>query len=402
MVKDFITPEGIWDSRLIRERFEWKDATAILSLETPSLHHDDHKYWKFHPTGKFTIKSGYAFLSGFTQESQHQLGTLSKLIWKLKILPKWRVFLWKLIHKALATKDNLAHRGMVVNNECDYCGATGESTQHIFRTCSLAKLVWKLSSLTIFLDTNGTISFEEWFQRYILLFHSEDGKDSQRIDIFVAVLWSLWLARNARNYKNEEIHARGILFGVSQELHKCNIFKNNRPGVENIDASLNSQHLVQPPGFLHVQLGKEQSFYPNFVLQVDGSWDKNTRKAGAGWAIFNPTTKETTDGGGSYDLAHTPLQLEAHACLKSILWCKNQGLDEILILTDSANLLSNLEFTTKEPHITILRTLAQIKEAASNFKACVIIKADRQQVRRTHIIANNCRRYGISFSSNIV
>lgn len=92
----------------------------------------DCLYWKDHPSGKFTIKTGYAHLAGLKSETQGEGSKFLKIIWRIHIMPKWKIFLWNLYHNALKVKDNLASRGINISTECDYCGIAGEDMQHLF------------------------------------------------------------------------------------------------------------------------------------------------------------------------------------------------------------------------------------------------------------------------------
>ncbi|KNA04191.1 hypothetical protein SOVF_201970, partial [Spinacia oleracea] len=55
MVKDFIGANHEWDHCKVRECFEWKEAKEISAMEQPRIDKDDYLYWKFHPSGRFSI-----------------------------------------------------------------------------------------------------------------------------------------------------------------------------------------------------------------------------------------------------------------------------------------------------------------------------------------------------------
>ncbi|XP_021740881.1 uncharacterized protein LOC110707184 [Chenopodium quinoa] len=120
----------------------------------------------------------------------------------MDIQPKWKVFLWKLFHNGIAVKENLAHRGIPVEPECDLCREEEEDSQHLFRYCIQAKEVWETGSLDVCPDFLRSIPLKEWIQHYILLFYSEDGKQGARCSRFIATLWGMWKARNARCFKD--------------------------------------------------------------------------------------------------------------------------------------------------------------------------------------------------------
>lgn len=156
----------------------------------------DTLYWNHHLSCKLTIKAGYAHLAGFESEERDMVSQFTKIIWKLQILPKLKVFLWKLHHNAMAVKGNLENRGINVSPKCDYCGKDWKDVQHLFRFCRLARPAWATCYLAI---------------RYILVFYSKDGVNSPRIEIFVAMLWSLWVTRNEKAFRDMEGHTGKVL-----------------------------------------------------------------------------------------------------------------------------------------------------------------------------------------------
>lgn len=117
-----------------------------------------------------------------------------------------------------------------------------------------------------------------------------------------------------------------------------------------LDHSLAADQLVQPPGFHCVHLGRHQSYFPNFGLQLNESWEKSSKRDGIGWAMNHNDNNNisSTDGGGMYGLENSVLHAEAKACLQALRWCISKGKDEVLILTDSVNLINSLSKSKAE------------------------------------------------------
>lgn len=114
-------------------------------------------------------------------------------------------------------------------------------------------------------------------------------------------------------------------------------------------------------------------------MQVDGSWDKQSKHDGTGWAIPYDDNKNnnSVDGGGTYGLANSSLHVEAKARLQALQWCIAKGTDEVLMLTDIVTLINNLS-NSKAEDIPMQWKILEIKELTSTCKICVILKADRQ------------------------
>ncbi|XP_021758559.1 uncharacterized protein LOC110723513 [Chenopodium quinoa] len=363
-------------------------------MELPRSMEDDFLYWKYHPSGKFTVKTGYYFLTK-RQRAEHldlslEEHSFVKLIWKLKILPKWKIFLWKLFHDRIVVKRNLAKRGIQVEETCVFCGEDEEDSQHLFRLCNLAKEVWENGSLAICSDSTGFDSLREWIQYYILLFYSEDGKYGTRSTKFIATLWGLWKMRNARSFNGANGGIDLALEFVNLAMREQETFcQNIRESMENRDNSREDSY-PPPPGFNSVQLGKDRSGFDDFIVGVDGSWDKRTTRAGIGWVAMGGNNENEVSEGGKYGVATSALHCEAWACLEAMKWAKEKGRQGILILLDSIMLINNLHDQSGKD-ILISWIAKEIREVGALFQWCTILKVQRDQIQRADEIARKCR-----------
>ncbi|XP_056688684.1 uncharacterized protein [Spinacia oleracea] len=338
-VEDFIHQHSnTWNVSLIRQCFEWKDAKDILAMDLPHTPATDFIFWKGYPSGNFTVRSGYAMLveKRIMEEDRISEDVLKalRIIWKINILPKWKVFMWKLMYGGLAVNHNLERRGFDVSNHCGYCGCEDESLHHVFQTCSVARLVWSVYRIQVHSNDNESISFTTWIQRHILLYYSKDSAENTKLEAFVAMLRSLWVTRNGR---------------------------------------------------------------------VDGSWAKKTKKAGWGWAYKDGAEDNNCyrDGGGSYGRTSTAFQAEVKACLHAMQWVKEQNINEVMLLTDSNNLVMNLKLNKDGIVVQAIWDINEIKRLAATFNTCIILKADRDRVKSAHNIANRCRKEGLSFRNRL-
>jgi hypothetical protein len=89
--------------------------------------------WKFEKNGKFSVKSVY---NGLTKNDS---GLYHKRIWKGKIPPKIKIFLWLLTNDAILTKDNLLKRKWSGDPKCVFCEAN-ETITHLFSSVPLLEL----------------------------------------------------------------------------------------------------------------------------------------------------------------------------------------------------------------------------------------------------------------------
>uniref|UniRef100_A0A803NAB8 Pentatricopeptide repeat-containing protein n=1 Tax=Chenopodium quinoa TaxID=63459 RepID=A0A803NAB8_CHEQI len=125
-----------WDYTNIRDWFVPSDAFAILASEDPDSTQEDFRYRASTPSGRYSVKTGYAMLQQQRSlEATHSsFDSFWKVLWSLQLQPKWKLFLWKLLHRALAVKVELYHRGVPVQDvSCDLCHSEPEDLQHLFR-----------------------------------------------------------------------------------------------------------------------------------------------------------------------------------------------------------------------------------------------------------------------------
>jgi len=141
---------GRWKAREVRETFLPCDAEIICSLPLCPTWPNDKLIWHFSANGEFSVKSAYqvarARVQAQTATSSDATGkSFWRLIWKLDVPPRIKVFAWKVGAQALATKMNLAIRVPAVDMRCDICGAVEELDVHVLFLCPLAREVWSHS-----------------------------------------------------------------------------------------------------------------------------------------------------------------------------------------------------------------------------------------------------------------
>jgi hypothetical protein len=111
------------------------DELQHIALEEHSI---DLVFWALDQTKLFTTKSLYRFLSSRGMPSR-----VAGIIWKCKIPLKIKFFLWQMFNNKLPLGQSLIKRGWKGDGNCCVCGV-GESVDHIFFHCVLAKMSWAI------------------------------------------------------------------------------------------------------------------------------------------------------------------------------------------------------------------------------------------------------------------
>lgn len=66
-----------------------------------------------------------------------------KRLWKLPVVPKVRVFWWRVLRGILPDYRTLSRRHIMENSTCALCKAESEDVMHALIKCSHAKLFWE-------------------------------------------------------------------------------------------------------------------------------------------------------------------------------------------------------------------------------------------------------------------
>ncbi len=126
-----------------------------------------------------------------------------KNIWQAKVPPRVAFFTWLASLGKLLTADNLRRRNIILVSWCCMCKADGESVDHLFLHCNLARELW-------------TMVFSLFGMQWVMLRRVVDvlacwkgrlGRHKNRIirdAIPHSVLWCLWRERNARTFEGSE------------------------------------------------------------------------------------------------------------------------------------------------------------------------------------------------------
>lgn len=102
--------------------------------EMTHIDQKDRVNWMLAVDGKFSVRCLYLKLVMNEPNFPH------KFMWKVKIPPKIKVFLWLMSNNSVLTKDILLRRGWIGSEACPFCGKD-EYVDHLFFTCSIAILI---------------------------------------------------------------------------------------------------------------------------------------------------------------------------------------------------------------------------------------------------------------------
>ena len=128
----------------------------------------DKVSWLLTKSGTFSVKSLYHYLCASRVRFPY------KVLWKLKLPLRVKVFCWLVIKKRILTRDNLKKKGWKGCDLCEFCSSR-ESQEHLFFSCPLAKYCWNVISVTMNLSTVPD-SFSSLYQQCSASFFGLDRK----------------------------------------------------------------------------------------------------------------------------------------------------------------------------------------------------------------------------------
>jgi hypothetical protein len=180
---------GAWRIRFRRqfslaETVEWDNlCREIHDLPTDDQH--DVVSWSLEPSGMFSAKSVYYGLTQGASVSHF------RDVWRARVPPKIKVFLWQLIRGKLPSSEQVAKRHGPSNGRCSLCGEM-EDCNHIFFTCHMAGFMWAGVRELLHCEWNpGGIG------DFIALAQGISGPLRSLVWFtFAAMAWSLWNIRN--------------------------------------------------------------------------------------------------------------------------------------------------------------------------------------------------------------
>ncbi|XP_074306364.1 uncharacterized protein LOC141641608 [Silene latifolia] len=182
-------------------------------MEPPNLNNDDFIYCKYTSDGQYTVSFAYKAL--ITEQAIIDANVPTRFwrqLLKLKLHPCRKLFIWKLMHNALPTKELLLNKGLQLSPQCVLCKRHPETADHMFRHSEVAQLIWKTGDLGLHPSMNQHIALQRWVPDYISCLQKNDRHRYEfSSTVFYSTLWAIWLARNDIEFRKMNVTPHQIL-----------------------------------------------------------------------------------------------------------------------------------------------------------------------------------------------
>ncbi|XP_035546735.1 uncharacterized protein LOC118348703 [Juglans regia] len=218
-VSDIIDPQlKIWQESLLDELFSIQEREGIKAIPISLGGREDKLIWQFTPNGIYTVKSGYYLGKELERE---KIGESSgktmdclvwRSIWKLKVPPATRMFVWRACSEVLPTMANLKRRKVIKDSSCLICKKEHETSGHALWGCSGAQDVWSQGPIKVQKSSSQSDLFFNIWAELI-------GKlDSEELNEAAITLRLIWARRNDVLHGKAFKHPREIIAQARTEL----------------------------------------------------------------------------------------------------------------------------------------------------------------------------------------
>lgn len=272
-VKKLINPAGEWDENLIKQIFTPSDVDDILAIPLGLPEEKDKIIWNVDSKGLFSMKSAYHMASNLQQTKEASASGNGNTkgpwqnIWKLNIIPKAKIGLWKISKNLVPTKENLIAKGLDINPICDLCRKSREDINHVMWSCKQVKQIW----MELFLNLMYVSSFcrkeikmsECWEE-------ISRSLSKEKVEQIAIAQWTIWNFRNKVTINKEQpdftILKRWIRRNLIEQTKRTSNLPDHRA------ESLRNHELWIPPTNC-------------LKMNSDASWNEDLKLGGIGWVV---------------------------------------------------------------------------------------------------------------------
>ncbi|CAN1156954.1 Putative ribonuclease H protein At1g65750 [Linum perenne] len=310
MVSDLLIPGCMeWDEEHVAMLFNDRDAACILSMPLPRQVGRDVMIWHFSKDGNYSVRSAYrVYMDKVVRRTYLNVPGEWPLLWKMKIPPKVKHFMWNLGRDVLSTKEALHRRHIFVAGECGCCNVFFETSWHLFFECQVAKACWVEAGLSSVVESalGGRNSVAE------VILHILGTQEESVTQSFCMVLWSVWQERNARVWTMKASEVCWVVRMGSSLLYEwLKVRGNNNQADEQRRGSECKRWHPPRPG--------------EFKCNLDAAIMAATERSGAGMVIRDNEGEllryRMVPWGGTW----RSKEAEGRALLEALSWVEQQG-----------------------------------------------------------------------------
>jgi hypothetical protein len=283
-------------------------------------------------------------------------------LWKLNVVPKVRVFWWRVLRGILPVEGALHHRHIAPLARCKVCFSANEDMRHALIACSHAQRFWR--EAVSWLELKLPDLHPGTWARDILCDTMFKEEDRSKI---ITVMWAIWTSRN------NIVHDRGSMDPVQS-------MKMTRDALAVLEIpKMYSQilpgHGWRPPDSDSVKINTDAGISAEELKGGAGGIARSSTGFVGAWSKPLPGITE-------------PLIAEAMSLREGVIFAKLRGFSRVVFEVDCLEVV-NLWNSRAASRSVVAPILLDIEGLASNFTYFVI-----QHVKRpANVPAHLCAKY---------
>ncbi|CAN1772524.1 Putative ribonuclease H protein At1g65750, partial [Linum perenne] len=317
---------GVWNGPLLRYWFTPESVSSIMSIPLPLSQVHDRIIWHFTPSGEYSSSSGFAL--GLSLNEDRSILSASPYddeiwatVWSLKVQPKLRFFLWRLLHRALPTINALNTRDLRLPPLCPVCHLEDETVEHLLFGCFVSRRFYALTNLQPIPYETSHMCLA-W--RHILQTSPLLGP------VWVVAWWRIWKSRNH------------VVFNATQfRIHV--MFRQFSHHAAELSLVQHCSSLVPRSSPLRAPVPSEwvAPLRDRLKINVDGAVRAGVG-GGTGWVLRDSSGSILNAIGTPYPGISDPQVLELLALRDACLWCLRFNVLQVDIEGDAETTFSLL------------------------------------------------------------
>ncbi|KAE8659845.1 hypothetical protein F3Y22_tig00116962pilonHSYRG01189 [Hibiscus syriacus] len=223
----------MWDEPKVNRVLLREDASQVLNTLIIPIQ-NDMMLWSHHSSGIYSAKLGYNWLKIHNNPTLVVEGIWNTVA-KANVLPKIRIFGWRIFHEALPAGLKLKQASLG-EGIFPICNQELESVLHAVKNCKASK--------TVFLISRLPQEIVDWEGSSCLLWMScvRSKLSSKGFDLFLALLWNIWNRRNNLVHNGDMQSDRDIILNSSNLIGE---FKQTSIPFDGSKADLQHQRILK-------------------------------------------------------------------------------------------------------------------------------------------------------------
>ncbi|XP_026419561.1 uncharacterized protein LOC113315506 [Papaver somniferum] len=276
-VAEFINHESKnCKTELIESLFTSENNMKICSMRIPTSG-SDTLIWNYNKNGILTVKYVYKLLDNELphNSSPNPDFDTHKALWKSQILPRTRLFIWKIFENILPAGHKLARLNHNHDERCKSCNSgASETIEHMLFHCSFAKNVWSnilVVSHSVLQDSDSNISIKNWISKWLVTKTLQD----KSVNVLTTA-WCIWKYSCSKLFDNKHLNSQITA----------------RNALRIVDETINALTPVPVPNITNVAIVNDSSFLDSvsqncLLIYCDASFDNNSNDSGVGIVAIN-------------------------------------------------------------------------------------------------------------------